>query len=361
MTDAAPTDAASFDADPTGSEIHDELDRAAALDRDTLASEAGALRERIDRFRRALGRFFVAKQHLIDLMTVAAVAQEPLLLVGPPGTAKSDLIVKFKDALGVADQLYFEYMLTRFTEPSEVFGPIDVGELRRGRYLRRVRGKLPTARVVFLDEIFKANSAILNALLTVINERKFYQDGRPVPVALRVLFAATNEIPEHGELAALKDRFCLKAACRSVQDDHFVELIDAGLDGHGHRELGQRPWAEGHATLVDLVKANRHLTHVMLARTPGEGGTVERDRDRFFGDELLRELRRVIKTLVREDGVFVSDRKVVKLYRLLRVHAWIGHGGAVERGDLALLAHLGETRDEVDLLEDKVPRLLGLA
>src|SRR5688572_27015687 len=134
----------------------DELERAAALDYDSLAREAGALREKIDRFRRALGRFFVAKQHLIDLMTVAAVAQEPLLLVGPPGTAKSDLVIKFKDALGLTDDVYFEYMLTRFTEPSEVFGPIDVAELRKGRYLRRASGKLPTARLVFLDEIFKA-------------------------------------------------------------------------------------------------------------------------------------------------------------------------------------------------------------
>ena len=117
----------------------------------------------------------------------------------------------------VDDGEYFEYLLTRFTEPSEVFGPIDIAELRAGRYLRRDRGKLPTARLVFLDEIFKANSAILNSLLTVINERKFYQDGQPVPVKLRVLLAATNELPENAELAALKDRFCLKAACRSVQ------------------------------------------------------------------------------------------------------------------------------------------------
>jgi len=341
--------------------VQDSIEKAAGLSADELARDASNLRDKINRFRMALGRFFVAKQPLIDLMCVAAVAQEPLLLVGPPGTAKSDLVIKFKDALKIPDGEYFEYLLTRFTEPSEVFGPIDIAQLRAGRYLRRDHGKLPTARLVFLDEIFKANSAILNSLLTVINERKFYQDGQPVPVKLRILLAATNELPENVELAALKDRFCLKAACRSVQDEHFIELIDAGLDAYTQRELNQKPWIEGHATLEDFVKANRHLTHVLARRTMGNDGRELRDRELYFSDELLRELRRVLKTLVREDGVFVSDRKVVKLYRLLRTHAWIVHGGAVERADLRLLSYLGETRDEIDLLEEKVPRLLGLS
>lgn len=323
-----------------------------------LAAEASGLRAKLDRFRTALGRWFVGKQALIDLMVVAAVAQEPILLVGPPGTAKSDLVLKFRDAMGLSPENYFEYMLTRFTEPSEVFGPVDVNELRAGRYLRRVSGKLPTAPLVFLDEVFKSNSAILNSLLTVINERKFYQDGVPLPVALKILFAATNEIPEHAELAALKDRFCLKAACRPVQEDRFVELIDAGLHMGTCKDLGQRPWVEGHATLDDFLKAHRYLTLLMAKR--GEDGRSV-DRTTFFRDELVQEMRRVLRTLVREDEVFVSDRKVVKLYRLLRTHAWVTHGGAVEREDLRLLSYLGETREEVDLLEEKVPKLLGLA
>src|SRR5947207_15406679 len=157
-----------------------------------LSARADDLRTRINRFRTSLGRFFVAKQELIDLMVIAALAQEPLLLVGPPGTAKSDLILKFKDALGLAEEDYFEYMLTRFTEPSEIIGPIDINLLREGRYVRREQGKLPTAKLAFLDEIFKSNSAILNILLTIINERTFYQDGVPQPVNLRVLFAATT-------------------------------------------------------------------------------------------------------------------------------------------------------------------------
>lgn len=333
----------------------DATERVADIPFEELAQRAAALRERIHKFRIALGRWFVAKQPLIDLMVVAAVAQEPLLLAGPPGTAKSDLVLKFRDALGLSEVDYFEYMLTRFTEPSEVFGPIDVDQLRKGRYVRRERGKLPTARLVFLDEIFKSNSAILNSLLTVINERKFYQDGLPVPVKMKILFAATNEIPEHAELAALKDRFCLKAACRPVQDEHFVELIDAGLAMGTHRDLGRKPWAEGHCTLADLLEAHRYLT-LLMSRGTGD----KSDRETFFKDEVLQELRRVVRTLVREDEVFVSDRKVVKLYRLLRTRAWLFHGGAVEREDLRLLSYLGETREEIDLLEEKVPRLLGL-
>src|SRR6266576_3101002 len=224
-----------------------------------LQDQADELRTRITRFRTSLGRFFVAKQEIIDLMTVAAVAQEPLLLVGPPGTAKSDLVLKFKDALGIADEDYFEYMLTRFTEPSEIIGPIDISQLREGRYIRREQGKLPTARLAFLDEIFKSNSAILNILLTIINEKKFYQDGMPTPVRLRVMFAATNEIPEQGELAALKDRFVLKAESLSVQDEHFEALIDTGLQSEVYKGLNQKPWVESHASLEDVLKANRYL------------------------------------------------------------------------------------------------------
>jgi MoxR-like ATPase len=324
-----------------------------------LQDEAEALRERLTKLRTSLGRFFVDKQDLIDLMVVAAVAQEPLLLVGPPGTAKSDLVLKFKDALGLAEEDYFEYMLTRFTEPSEIIGPIDISQLREGRYVRREQGKLPTARLAFLDEIFKSNSAILNILLTIINEKKFYQDGVPQPVRLRVLFAATNEVPEQGELAALKDRFVLKAESRSVQDRYFAELIDAGLRAEVYRTLNQKPWAEEHATLEDILKANRYLTY-LFGRQQGNGRKEERsDRELFFPRDVFTEFQRLVKVLVREDRVFISDRKLVKLYKLFRVRSWLLTGGTVTRDDLRLLAYLGETQQEIELLRNKVPQLLG--
>src|SRR5919202_1230933 len=326
-----------------------------------LQAEADEIRAKLNNFRTSLGRFFVQKQELIDLMVVAAVAQEPLLLVGPPGTAKSDLVLKFKDALGLGEGDYFEYMLTRFTEPGEIVGPIDISKLREGRYIRREQGKLPTARLAFLDEIFKSNSAILNILLTIINERKFYQDGMPQPVRLRVLFAATNEVPEQGELAALKDRFVLKAESRSVQDDHFEALIDAGLQAEVYRSLNQKPWAEGHATLEDVLKANRYLTHAFARRHRSGRSEEQNDRQQFFPAEVFDEFQRLIKTLVREDKIFISDRKLVKLYKYFRVRAWLFSGGTVSRDDLRLLAYLGETQQEISLLREKVPQLLGEA
>jgi len=194
---------------------------------------------------RVMEQHFLDKQEVIRLLLVSVAAGEHMLLVGPPGTAKSALVRTFAKLI---DARYFEYLLTRFTEPNELFGPVDIRAFREGTYTRKTETMLPEAELVFLDEIFKSNSAILNILLTIINERKFYQDGVPMPVRLRVLFAATNEVPEQGELAALKDRFVLKAESRSVQEHHFTELIDAGLQADRGDEalgLGERRQFDG--------------------------------------------------------------------------------------------------------------------
>jgi MoxR-like ATPase len=319
-----------------------------------LEPEIDGIRARINGLRRSLTEFFVAKNEEIDLLTLSAAAQEPLLFVGPPGTGKSDLVVKFVQALALEEDTYFEYMLTKFTEPSEILGPIDLELLKQGRFVRRTRGKLPEARVAFLDEIFKSNSAILNTLLTIVNERKFYQDGEPTPVPLKVLFAATNEIPEQSELDALSDRFALKMESAPVKNTHFAELIDAGVANEAYRATGQRPWARGAVSLADFDKFKTFMD-LSFASLGGRG-----DRERWFPGPVFAELRRLVRTLEHEDKIFISDRKLVKLYKLLRVRAFLFHGGAVQGPDLVLLSYVGNRRFELAAVRDKVRAVLGL-
>ncbi|MEZ4452208.1 MAG: AAA family ATPase [Nannocystaceae bacterium] len=323
---------------------------------DELEPEIDDIRRRILQHRQGLKEYFIARDDEVDLATLCAVSQEPLLLVGPPGTAKSDLVVKFTESLGLGQHDYFEYMLTKFTEPSEILGPIDIAVLKEGRYLRRTQGMLPSCRVAFLDEIFKSNSAILNTLLTILNERKFYQDGQPTPVPLVMLFAATNDIPDQSELEAMADRFILKIETKPVKDRHFAELIDAGIMNESYRASGQRPWARGSATLDDFLKLKRFMDLCF-------GMSAERghDRESWFPRPVFAEMRRIVRALETEDKVFVSDRKLVKLYKLIRTRAFLEHGGAVEAQDLSLLAYVGNRKDELPVVAGKVKALLGLA
>ncbi|MEZ4384992.1 MAG: AAA family ATPase [Nannocystaceae bacterium] len=322
---------------------------------DQLEPEIDDIRRRIQQHRRELKEYFVARDAQVDLAILCAVTREPLLLVGPPGTAKSDLVVKFTQSLGLGEDDYFEYMLTKFTEPSEILGPIDISLLKEGRYVRRVKGMLPECRVAFLDEIFKSNSAILNTLLTILNERKFYQDGAPTPVNLMMLFAATNDIPDQSELEAMADRFVVKIETKPVKDRHFAELIDAGIQNEAYKASGQRPWARGTASLDDFLKLGRFMD-LMFGYSSEPGA----DRARWFPRPVFAEMRRIVRALETEDKVFVSDRKLVKLYKLIRTQAFLDHGGAVEQSDLHLLAYVGNRRDELAVVEAKVRALLGL-
>ena len=125
------------------------------------------------------------------------------------------------------------------------------------------------------------------------------------------------------------------------------------------KSLNQKPWVEGHASLEDVLKAGRYLTHLFARRQSGVSGEEVTDRSLFFPAEVFREFQRLVKTLVREDRIFISDRKLVKLYKLFRVRAWLFSGGTVSKDDLRLLAYLGETHQEIDHLREKVPQLLG--
>ncbi len=322
-----------------------------------IEPQVETLRARVNAMRKDLHRYWVDKEHLIDLMTISTLAQEPLLLVGKPGTAKSDLVVKFVQALGLdtASDDYFEYMLTQFTEPGEIVGPIDINLLKEGRYMRRTSGKLPQAQVVFLDEIFKSNSAILNTLLTIINERKFYQDGKPVPVPMKMLFAATNEIPDNAELGALRDRFTLKAESRSVRGYAFDALLARGMQNEVYKSAGQRPWAN-RASLDDFIKLKVYLDYIFASEL--EDGTHHRSR--YFPDEVYRLFVRILKALEKEFRYEVSDRKIIKLYKLTRTRAFLMHGGVVSKSDLVLLRYISDRADDLEAMRELVDRMLSV-
>src|SRR5213082_2172939 len=154
-----------------------------------------------------LKRRFVGRDEVIDLTALAVVAGEHLFLYGPPGTAKSALVRQFASAV---HGRYFEYLLTRFSEPNEVFGPIDLARLREGTVATVTTGMLPEGEFVFLDELFNANSAILNNLLTVLNERVYRRGAETHRLPLLSLFSASNHLPDDDALRPLFACFLLR-------------------------------------------------------------------------------------------------------------------------------------------------------
>lgn len=325
---------------------------------DDVKDEVDSIRSKVNAMRQDLHRYWVNKENVIDLMTICAVAQVPILLVGKPGTAKSDLVVKFTQAIGLDTNSpeYFEYMLTQFTEPGEIVGPIDINELKDGKYIRRVSGKLPDAKVVFLDEIFKSNSAILNTLLTIINERKFYQDGKPVPVPMQMLFAATNEIPENAELGALRDRFTIKVESRPVRDTHFDDLLAKGLQNDIYKSKGQRPWT-AQCSIEDFKKLKVYMDHIFANEITASGA---HDRAKYFPDDVYRLFVRILKSLEKEFRYDISDRKVIQLYKLIRTRAFLMHGGVVDKSDLVMLRYIADRADDIAAVEAAVDRILAV-
>jgi MoxR-like ATPase len=161
----------------------------------------------MQQLRQDLCALFPERREVIEGALHAVLAGEHIFLLGPPGTAKSSLGRAIAQAFGGK---YFEHLLTRFATPEELFGPISLKALEQDRYQRVVTGKLPEAEFAFIDEIFRASSAILNSLLSAMNERIHNDGGAPIPMPLVSLFGAANELPDGKELEALFDRFLLR-------------------------------------------------------------------------------------------------------------------------------------------------------
>jgi MoxR-like ATPase len=283
---------------------------------------------------RVMEQHFLDKQELIRLLLVSVAAGEHMLLVGPPGTAKSALVRTFARLI---DARYFEYLLTRFTEPNELFGPVDIRAFREGTYTRKTETMLPEAEIVFLDEIFKSNSAILNSLLSILNERQFFTGSASIKVPLCSLYGATNEVPNDDALGAIFDRFLVRTLSENLDSFHFHGLVERGIRGEiaeiaGGGVLQAKPLV----SLADIRKLQARLGQFLQ-----------------FPEEFLARYKGFIFQ-IRSEGVSVSDRRVVKLLKLFAASAILDGRTQVNDGDFFILKHVWNSVDQIALLEDIV-------
>jgi MoxR-like ATPase len=280
----------------------------------------------------ALKRAFIGKDEIIDLLGVCLVGGENLFLLGPPGTAKTAIVHELGRCL---NGRVFDYLLTRFTEPNELFGPFDIRKLREGELITNTEGMLPEADLVFLDELLNANSAILNSLLMVLNERIFRRgrESRELPVMMVV--AASNRLPDDDALAALFDRFLVRVRSDQVPNERLGEVLAAGWTLERDVAI-----ATEKMTVADVQTLRRQINSVDLSDV------------RPVYVELVRRLRQA--------GIPVSDRRAVKLQRLVAASAVLCGRQRAMVTDLWVIRYTWDTEEQHEMIAAIVQELIDV-
>lgn len=285
---------------------------------------AGRLRTAIT----GAGAGLVEREALVETIALAAVAGEHLLVIGPPGTAKSEAVRRVARATGGG---YFEYLIGRFTEPSEIFGPVDLRKLREGVVETETRGMLPEAEVAFLDEIFLGSTAILNTLLGILNERVFRRGHTVLDCPLRICVGASNALPDDSALAAFADRFLVRVFVEPIADPRLEELLESGWGGG--------PASSAAAGLADLDALSAAVRESDLSGVR---------------PSLAHALR-----LLRGAGVQLTDRRAVKVQRLIAAAAVLDGRSRPTDADLWPLISAIPTREEQTLARECLRDLLA--
>ncbi len=274
---------------------------------------------------------FVGKDEVIDLLGIGLLARENVFLLGPPGTAKSAIVKQLSSH--VIGGINFDYLLTRFTEPNEIFGPLDIRLLKEGELKTNTDGMLPEASLVFLDEIFNANSAILNSLLMALNEKIFRRGKETKKLPVLMFISASNLLPDDEALAALLDRFLIRLKVDNVKPDLLEEVLHAGWKLERNEQQKQ--------TLIspDEVKELQHKVK-----------EVDLSPIRSAYIELIHSLRNT--------GIEVSDRRAVKMQNLVAASAMLCDRTEAILSDLWVLKYIWSTEEQIETLQATVNALI---
>ena len=269
------------------------------------------MKTRLQKLCKQIAAGLIERDDPVKLALLSALAGEHLLLIGLPGTAKSVMARRLHQAF--RGSRYFERLLTRFSVPEELFGPLSIKALEDDRYERQTEHYLPTASIAFIDEVFKANSAILNALLTLLNEREFDNGSQRLKTPLISVVAASNELPDETELEALYDRFLCRYEVLPVSRDQFADLLT----------LEERPF---------VIDAD-------IGLDPREVVKIQQGSESVALPEEVIRLLQALRDFLQEQGIYISDRRWRKAIKLLKVSAFTNDATAVSIWDCALLQH----------------------
>jgi MoxR-like ATPase len=282
--------------------------------------------EQINKLNAVLGylkKSFVGKDEIADLLGISLIAKENLFLLGPPGTAKSAIVRLLASCIEGGKN--FEYLLTRFTEPNELFGPFDIRKLKDGELVTNTEGMLPEASMIFLDEIFNANSAILNSLLMALNEKIFRRGKETRKLPALMFVGASNVLPEDESLNALLDRFLIRVNCDYVAPDLLQQVLLAGWKMEN--DVPEEKPLITPAEIIALQQASRRIDLAPV-------------RSQYI--DIVHSLRNT--------GIKVSDRRAVKLQNLIAASALICNRQTAILSDLWVLKYIWDTEEQVEIL-----------